>query len=349
MEKKQLVTNELKNTGLVVAPASPENYHATELFGIANDGFVGADSPLDGPAVVFPDGIGWKKVALYYGLPEVQFNKKVDSYSCVLYAIAKQLCYYIFKTFGIKYTVSEMYNAFWGKVTPGRGTTIEYGMESFRKHGWVEDKDYPFTAETTAEEFFRKPPETITLMAEGKLKEWTFHWEVLPRNLKAIFEAYKSTPVVLTGFAWTSYYGEGVYYDYNRQANHAFCGLEPLQNGNNLIDDTYPRDRLDNDIEKDELFKELHSSFSYGSAHRCWVTPTSENNKLSIKYIINMFKNIARDIHGGFWFLKDGKKQKIENWISMLGSIVDEIGVKKNNVTDEELAEMEDFKFFGNK
>ena len=60
-----------------------------------------------------------------------------------------------------------------------------------------------------------------------------------------------------------------------------------------------------------------------------------------------MFKKIARDARGGFWFLKDKKKQKITNWEAMLGAIIDEIGVEKNNLTDEQLAAFADHKFFG--
>ena len=40
-------------------------------------------------------------------------------------------------------------------------------------------------------------------------------------------------------------------------------------------------------------------------------------------------------------------KQKITDWVSMLGSIIDEIGVEKNNLTDEELNNMKNYKFFG--
>ncbi len=60
-----------------------------------------------------------------------------------------------------------------------------------------------------------------------------------------------------------------------------------------------------------------------------------------------MFKKISRDTKGGFWFIKDGKKQKIEDWEAMLGSIIDEIGVEKNNLTDDDLAKLPDHKFFG--
>jgi hypothetical protein len=188
-----------------------------------------------------------------------------------------------------------MYNAFYAGVVANRGTTIEKGMESFRKHGWISDEKYPFTSEITMEQFFKEPPQTIQIEAEGVLTEWEFHWEVLPRNLKAIFEAYKRTPVVLIGFAWASYYGEGVFFDNGNPANHAFLGLEPKENGNNLIDDTYPRDRGDLELTKDDMLKELHSSFAYGGAWRVWLTPKKKEVLLLTK-----LKNMIQDIW--MWF-----------------------------------------------
>jgi len=293
--KKQLIITPLENTGLIPAPDGEKDYRSKELFGAVGQNILGAISPLTPPPDIFKDGKGWLQVAKDYGLPEKQFNEKFDTFSCVVYSIAKATCYYLFKAYDIKITISEMYNAFFAKVVQNHGTTIAAGMESFRKNGWVSDADYPFLPTTTAAEFFRKPPKEIILKAHGVLTEWEFHWEVLPAQLQAIFEAYKKTPVVLTGFAWASYLGEGVYYDYNNRANHAFLGLEASDNGNNICDDTYPRERLDNDLIKDDMLKELHKSFKYGSAHRVWLTPKKKEVLL-----INKLKNMIKDIW--MWF-----------------------------------------------
>lgn len=296
MAEKRIIIHEVKNSGLVNADPSPENYQAV-IGGIPHE-VAGILSPIPEAPTIFPNGIGWKQVWLDYGMPEIQFNLQFDTYCCVIYSIAKSICLYIYKVYGIKITISEMYNAFYAGVIQNRGTTIEKGMESFRKNGWVSDSDYPFTQEMTAKEFFVKPPKTIEVKAKGVLTKWNFHWEVLPRNLQAIFETYKKMPVVLTGFAWASYYGTGVYYDYNNAANHAFLGLEP-KGINNLISDTYPKDfeyQDKSELDSDELLKELHKTFNYGSAHRCWVTP-AEGTNIIIK-IINMLKGIV-------WFHPD--------------------------------------------
>lgn len=299
MSEKKIIIEELKNTGLIVAPPSFENYHS-KLFGAVGEDFVGVLSPVE-PPVIFPDGKGWLQVWKNYDIQEVQFNPKFDTYSCVVYSIAKALCLYLFKVYGIKCTISEMYNAFYAGVKSGRGTTIEAGMESFRNFGWVEDKDYPFTADTTETQFRAKPPLTIQIRAKGKLTEWEVHWNVIPARLDAIAKAYRRTPVVLTGFAWASYYGEGVYYDYNNTANHAFLGLEIKDNGNNLISDTYPKDFQyvdDSQINAGDLIKELDKSFHYGSAHTVWITPKSKKKT----YLTLLTKSMEN-----FYYYWDGK------------------------------------------
>lgn len=352
MEVKKLIVDEVKNSGLVMENPDKKDYHS-KLFKDSDAIMIGAVSPLEDAPVIFPDSKGWEKVAKSYGFPERQFNRNFDTYSCVVFAIAKAICYYLYKRYGIKTTISEMYNAFYAGVVPEQGTSIRKGMESFRKYGRVSDRDYPFTKKTTSREYYSKPPSTIKIMAEGKLTEWNFHWEVVPPYLKNINKQYKRTPVVLTGFAWAAYYGSGVYYDNNAPANHAFLGLELLDNGNNLCDDTYPKngDKYREILTKEDMFKELSKSYDYGSAHACWLTPTNKTKKTLLNYIISMFKKISRDIHGGFWFIteKDGKKykQKITDWVSMLGSIIAEIGVEKNNLTDKELEAIPDFRFFG--
>jgi hypothetical protein len=279
----------------------------------------------------------------------------------VIFTIAKATCLYLFKVYGIKIDISEMFNAFFAGVVANRGTSIERGMESFRTKGWVSDADYPFTPETTLAQFFARPPLKIELMAKGIKTVWEFHWEVLPNNLAAIFEQYKRTIVVLTGFAWASYYGEGVYLDYNNTPNHAFLGCEPKDNGNNLISDTYPKnfEYVDQGLlNPEDLIKELDKGFKYGSAHACWLTPFKPT--LYTK-IIDMFKKAFRTVHGAFFFFKrvevkdaTGKviesflgKQKIDSIEGLLGWLVEEFGVLKNNVSDAEAATYRDYKFFG--
>jgi len=344
MKNEKIIIDEVKNSGLIMEEPDERDY----ILGGFGDDFriINAGASVKKPPIIFKNSKGWNKVAIDYGLPEKQFNRLFDSFSCVIYAIAKQMCYYLFKRYGIRITVAEMYNAFYAKVKPGVGTTIRNGMESFRKKGWVADKEYPFTSDMTSSDFFKKPPKRIQIIANGKKTEWDFNWGILSPYLDNIKEQYKRTPVVLTGYAWGS--KNGIYYNDNMRFNHAFVGLEVLNNRNNLCDDTYPRcNKYSNNFTKDDMLKELDKTYRYGSAHACWLTPTEKTKKTLLTYILNMFKKISRDVHGGFWFIKDGKKQKITDWMSMLGSIIDEVGVEKNNLTDNELSSIPDYKFFG--
>lgn len=337
-EEKKIVIKKVTKSGVIIEDPKPENYSKDLTLG-------GIISPLIPPSIIFKDGHGHLK---YQGKPEMQFNRLFDTYSCVIFTIAKAITYNLKERYNIDTTISEMYNAYWAGVVNGRGTTINKGMESFRTKGWVKDEDYPFTAETTLRQFQQMPPVEIVNKATKELTKWKFHWEVIGKDHDSIIEALKRTVVVLTGFAWASYYGEGVYFDYDNQANHAFLGVDWKLNKNIIVDDSYPRDnRYDDNSTPDEFIKELDKSFKFGSAHRCWLEPILPlpNNKTLTNIIKNMFLKICRDVHGGLWFAKDGKKQKINSYLSLAGALIDEVGCK--TLSDEELNKMQDVQFFG--
>jgi hypothetical protein len=348
---QEVIYEPIQNSGLILKDPSPENYHS-ELFGKVGLAHSGIISPVK-PPVIFPNGRGWLKVWHDYDYQELQFNNNFDTWSCVVYSLSKALCLYIYKAYGIKYTIAEMYNAFYAKVKEGVGTTIEDGAESLRTRGWVEDRDYPLTPQTTASEYFSEPPFVIRVKAEGKLKEWTIYWNVIPAVMDAIKTAYKRTPVVLTGYAWATR-GDGLYIDGGRSANHAFLGLEQaFYSENNLISDTYPKNFQyveQSQIGAGDLIKELEANFAYGSAHTIWAVPKNES---LINKILKMFKKIKRDKLGGLWFIKQAEKdgtkfmgkQKIDSVLALTGALVDEVGAE--TVSDDYLSKCLNFKFFG--
>lgn len=345
MEEKKIIDRPIKNTGFIYQPEQPQDY------------ILGVSSPLKEPPIIFPDGHGWHE---FRAKSEMQFNRNFDSYSCTIFATAKGLVAYLAKVYGVETTVSEMFNAFYAGVIQGKGTTVRQALESFRQYGWVEDKDYPFTADTTATQFFSRPPIKIQIKAKGKLTDWIVRWEQLDYSSNVphskIIEALKRTPVICSGYAWASYYGEGIYRDYNNQANHCFLDDDWADNPQyDLIAcDTYPQDfQYDENSEDSEFVKKLSKDFRIWSAHRIWLEPI---NKKKLNFLINfknMFTKIVRDIHGGLWFIKptekDGVKftgkQKIEDWLSFAGAIIDEIGCK--TLTDKDLAKFLNYKFFG--
>jgi hypothetical protein len=299
----------------------------------------GVITPLIPPSAIFPDGHGHLK---YQGAPEMQFNRLFDSYSCVIYTIAKAICYNLRERYNIDITISEMFNAYFAGVRQGVGTTIRAGMESFRTRGWVEDRDYPFTAETTLRQFQQQPPISIINKATGQLTKWKFNWEVVGKDNSSIINALQRTVLVATGFAWASYYGnEGVYFDYNNPANHAFLIADYKENKNIIVDDSYPRDNhYDTDSTKDEFIKELDKSFNFGSMHRVWLEPIVETQTSFIIKFKNMAMQFCRDARGGFHLLKDLKRQKITSFwglLALLGEIL-----KPRQISDEDLAKNRD-------
>ena len=329
MEKKIIIIP--VKSSVINEDVRPENYSTDLTIG-------GVASPLTPPSIIFSDGHGHLK---YQGKPEMQFNRKFDTFSCVIFTIAKAICYNLKERYNIDTDISEMFNAFYAGVINGRGTTINNGMESFRKHGWVKDSDYPFTAETTLRQFQAQPPISIVNKATGQLTKWKFNWEAIGKDHNSIIDAMKRTVVVLTGFAWASYYGEGVYYDYNNPANHAFLGVDYKANGNIIVDDSYPRDnRFDDDSTPDEFIKELDKSFNFGSAHRVWLTPIVDTKESLLTKFKNMAMRFVRDIRGGFHIIKDLKRQKITSWwgiLALLGEIL-----RPEQISDENLLKYQD-------
>lgn len=360
-EEKKIIINEVKNSGLISEPTQPKDYNANdggmlvkEVPGkvIAEENekpMGGIITPLIPPTEIFSDGHGHLE---YQGTEMMQFNPQFDSYSCVLWAIAKATCYNLKERYNITIDIEEMYNAFYAGVYQGRGTTIHNGMESFRLHGWTEYGKFPgyqFNANTTLRQFQSQPPQIVIKDALGQLTKWKFNWEVLPTDHNSIINALKRTVVVVTGFAWASYLGEeGVYYDYNNPANHAFIVADYKDDKSLIVDDSYPQDNVyDTDSTKQEFIKTLAPSYNIASAHRVWLEPMlnpPKNN--SIMNIIKcMFNKITRSTNGGLLFIKDGKKQIINDWLDFAGAVIDEVGCK--TLKEEDIAKLPDFQFFG--
>jgi len=256
-----ITITEIKDSGFRYEPEQPQDY------------IMGVTSPLPAPPVIFPNGHGWTK---YRAKAEMQFNKHFDTFSCTIYSILKATVAYLHKVYGVETTMSEMYHAFFAGVSIEKGgTTARQALESLRLNGWVPDSEYPFTAETTSEQFFLKPPETIILQGKDKLTKWKVHWEQLDVSGNVphskIKEALKRTEVLCSGYAWAERGGEFI--DLGKRANHMFK-IDDYRGDNLIVYDSYPFDRqYDQDSEDVEFEKVLASSYRIWSAHRVWLTP----------------------------------------------------------------------------
>jgi hypothetical protein len=363
-EEPKIILRPVSNSGLINEPEDQpipaKDYRANDVLVEEVPGHVvedknekpmgGVITPLVPPTVIFSDGHGHLN---YQGAETMQFNRNFDTYSCVIWAIAKALCYFLKERYNLDVTVSEMYNAFFAGVHQNQGTTIHNGMESFRLWGWTSDSNYPFTENTTLQQYQQRPPDIVIKDALGQLTKWKFNWEVLPNDHTSIINALQRTVVVATGFSWASYLGqEGVYYDYNYPANHCFIIVDYSDDKSLKVDDSYPLDNsFDTDSSKQEFLKTLAPIYHLASAHRVFLTPILPlpNNGSLINKISNMFIRIARSVKGAFFFIKDNKKASIDTWQKAFGAIVDEVGIdpKNNNLTDEKLNSIPDYPFFG--
>jgi hypothetical protein len=356
----KIILRPVQNSGLINEPEDQpipaKDYRANDVLVEEVPGHVVEDknekpmggiiTPLVPPSVILPDGHGHLN---YQGVETMQFNRNFDTYSCVIWAISKALCYFLKERYNLEVTVSEMYNAYFAGVQQNRGTTIHNGMESFRKWGWTSDDKYPFTENTTLAEYQQRPPDIIIKDALGQLTKWKFNWEVLSTDHKSIINYLQRTVVVGTGFAWASYLGEeGVYYDYNYPANHAFIVADYKDDKSLIVDDSYPQDsQFDTDSTKQEFIKVLSPNYHIASAHRVWlepILPPPTNNSL-LGIFKSMFIKIVRSLSGGLFFIKDGKKQAIDNWLAFAGAVIDEVGCK--SLPDADIAKLPDAKFFG--
>jgi hypothetical protein len=312
-----LIHNERKNTGLVFEKVQ------------AQDWILGGVSPLQNK-VIFSDGHGWPK---FRTPPEMQFNTKFDSFSCVVFACLKALCMYIYCVYGILLNLDEMFTAVMARVQPGVGTSVRNVLECIRKSGVVEQAlaaklRYPFDANTTEAMYFNSQPYSLIKEALKFLNVWKMNWEALTTsdNVPHAFigSALQFSPVISTGFAWIKNSVTGLYVDEGRQANH--CWIADDYAGSKIIaNDTYPSDnQYDTNSTIDEFIKELDPSYRIFSAHKITaepILPTNVKNSLLNK-LTDMLSNLVRDIHGGFHFIKNGKREKLPDYLSPMMTVL---------------------------
>lgn len=347
MEEKEIINNPVKHSGLIVEPVNGEDY------------IVGAYSPLVGSyEIIMPQGHGW----LNLQRPEErQFNYNFDSYSCVSFASLKALSYYFKAKLGIDYNFSERFTSKMSGTIPGTGNSVRNVLESIRKQGFLFEPEYPFAQDLTQAQFFAPIRGTLTILAEGRLQRWKINWESLSTVQDVDHEQIKAmlaySPIIVTGYAWASYLGEGVYKDYKNQANHCFLIADYDNNQADwdlLADDSYPQDTGDGIDQPQEFLKKLSKDYRIWSAHRIVVEEieTPQTDLTLLNKIKMAFKKLARDCHGGLWFIKklsDGTygKAPVNDFKSLSGALIDEVGCEKNNLTDAYMATLKDYPFFG--
>lgn len=313
-DDKQIIDKPIKNSGFVFE----EIQEVDHIFG--------AYSPQVGSyLVIMPNGHGWLDIQR---VEERQFNRFFDTYSCVTFAILKALSYYFKAVYNIDINISEMFTSRMSGTIPGRGNSVRTVLECVRLKGYLLEIEYPFTPDTTEGQFFAPISIKLQSTAKGRLKQWKINWEAVSTSNdvshEQIKEALKYTPVIVTGYAWAQYLGEGVYHDYNNMANHCFLVVDHNDNTKEdwdlLADDSYPQDTGDGIDQPQEFLKRLAKDFRIWSAHKITVERIVEpiNNANFYTKIKNMALKLVKDIHMGYHLVKDNKIQKITSWWGLL-------------------------------
>jgi len=274
-------------------------------------------------------------------IKQSQKNRNFDIWSCTVFAILKAVQYHFKVKYNINLDLSENFTAVMAGVKWGVGCSIRAVLESVRKDGRLEEIDWPFLPMETKEEYFKPITPSLKEKAKDIRKKWKFNWEVVGKSHANIKEALKKSPVIVSGYAWKKN-SQGNYFESGERANHAFLVIG-FEGDYPIIDDSYVDafEYKEKPTNKD-FIKKLDKGFRFSSAHRIRIEPLFEISLLN--KFINMLKKIVRDIHGGFWFIKDNKKQKIDTPIAILASIADEFGVRTLN--DEDLTKTPDYNWF---
>lgn len=356
------------NTGLILEAPNEKDH----IIGGVTVGGILVDKPK--PLIIFPDGHGWLD-SIGANRGEVQANDHFDTFLCTIHGVGGALSDYLKKVYNVDLDISECLQGVMAGVTPGVGGTIRNSLESFRTKGWLEEYYRKFTSATTQSQCFSVVTQTLRDLAKKQLENWEIYWDLIDDSDNVphakIIDALKYSEVVVAGYAWAAYYGgEGIYDSYSNTANHCFR----IGDGGNLtqavkdkfkdrqytIDwskvdliaiDSYRYDWSKNEpdhTEYNDFLKPLAKTFRIYSAYRIYAKPkVSLIDQSLIGKLKLMFKKISRDCHGGMWFIKDNKKQKIESWEAFAGAVIDEVGVLQNGLTDQQLALYADNKFFG--
>jgi len=330
--------NDLKpfpNTGVnweqhLIKAADPRNYK----FGAVNK------------TVIKEDG-NWLGLDYFFC---IQKTTKTDLMNCVSQGAAKAIEAALELKFGIIKKVSVRFIAKVSNTTKDGNDFFSVG-DALHNIGFVFEEDWPYREDMSWDEYYKEIPDHVMAKAKKNWDLFDITYEIIGTSNEALAVArqYGLPPVI--GYAWNRG-ADGMYYDYGMSPNHCFNNADMKADKSKPCLDSYPVDfQIDGDYPKEEMIKILAPEYRIAYAMLYYVNLRDPNNSF-FKKLMTKFKKIIRDVHGGIWFTKpvqDGKaigKQKIDSFEALLGALVDEFGVEKNNVSDAEMNKMVKWSFF---
>lgn len=137
----------------------------------------------------------------------------------------------------------DLSERYMGKMcgTTYQGNNMTTVLDTIRKiSGVVNEIDWPWTTESTWDDFYSSIPKSIIAKGQDWTKAFLLSYEVVPMNKNSIFAAFKKAPLYVSGYAWVKG-ADGMYHSWGR-ANHCFGGMlvKMNQDGSYVIKDSYP-------------------------------------------------------------------------------------------------------------
>ena len=203
MKKKKTIKKKVVKYGLKLDVPAPEHW----VFG-------SSEMPYE---VLQSDG-DWSN---YLVVKEIQNLNRVEPYACVVFTLLNCLEILIKRKYGIEVNYSDRFLATVVN-TKGQGCTPQQACEFLRKIGVVPQEIYPFDETIdTEDKFFAPLSESLIKLAGEFNDEWDFKHEFVKQDNQSITTALRSSPLMISVYAWVTNFRDMYYRPKGAVDNHA--------------------------------------------------------------------------------------------------------------------------------
>lgn len=157
----------------------------------------------------------------YLVVKERQDLNNVEPFACVVYTLLNCIEILIKRKYGLERNYSDRFLATIVN-TRGKGSSPQEACEFLRKIGVVPQEIYPFDETIdTEDKFFAPIPQSIIELAKEFNEEWDFKHEFVKQDNESITTALKSSPLMISVYAWVKNSKDLFYRPNGATDNHA--------------------------------------------------------------------------------------------------------------------------------
>lgn len=157
----------------------------------------------------------------YLVVKERQDLNNVEPFACVVYTLLNCIEILIKRKYGLERNYSDRFLATIVN-TRGKGSSPQGACEFLRKIGVVPQEIYPFDETIdTEDKFFAPIPQSIIELAKEFNEEWDFKHEFVKTDKESITTALKSSPLMISVYAWVKNSKDLFYRPNGATDNHA--------------------------------------------------------------------------------------------------------------------------------